>query len=301
MVRILVTGACGFIGYALVRRLAELGYDVVAFVHEGSKRKNSDFQVPVIRGDIRNPKDLEKIGEVSCIHHLAANSDPTDFSVDMVETNVLGTRNVLEVARKYATKVIVASSSAVYGNRPPPDKEENILEPLNAYANTKIVSEYLCKAYTKEYGLNIVVLRYFNTYGIGEEIKGNDASMVFQFVQSLLKKNFVEIYGDGSQCRDFIYVKDVLEANVLAMNQKEISGQVFNVGGGLNTSYNELVHIIQTLFGKEIEVRHIENPIKKQYQFHTQADLTKVSIGLDFKPKYTLEEGIQEIIQHYKR
>ncbi|MBU0530145.1 MAG: NAD-dependent epimerase/dehydratase family protein, partial [Nanoarchaeota archaeon] len=269
--RILVTGACGFIGYHLAKELNELGHDVVAFVHKNSEREKKDFSMPVVVGDIRSREDLKSIGRVDCIHHLAANADPTDFCIEMVETNVIGTNNILELAKQHNSKVIFASSSAVYGNLPTPCSEDGDVHPLNAYGTTKIMSEYFCRAYMKEHDMDVVMLRYFNTYGIGEDIKGKDASMIFHFLQSAIKTNSVKIYGDGKQRRDFIYVKDAIKMNILAMEKKGISGESFNVGTGNSTTYNKLVDIIRATLGKDVKKDYVENPINKFYQFHTEA------------------------------
>ncbi|OGQ06051.1 MAG: hypothetical protein A2W61_08350 [Deltaproteobacteria bacterium RIFCSPLOWO2_01_44_7] len=299
--KVLVTGACGFIGYELVRALEKLGYDVTAFVHRESKRPSSYFKGPVIVGDIRNLSDLERVGRVDCIHHFAAHSDPVDFGIDMMETNVIGTSNILEIARKNRSKVIFISSSAIYGNLPGPYREDGETQPLNAYASTKATAEYFCRAYVQEHHLDCIILRYFNTYGEGEEIKEKDASMVSHFIQSILNTDSVEIYGDGKQQRDFIYVKDAIQANILAMNARGLSGKVFNVGTGKTTSYNELVGIIRKKLKREIAVRHVDNPIKAFYQLNTQADLSQTAAKLNFKTHYSLEQGIEEVIKHYNR
>jgi len=296
--KVLVTGACGFIGYELVKKLDEIGHDVIAFVRENTRPKSS-FNVPVVEGDIRNKKDLERVGRIDCIHHLAANADPTDFGIDMLESNVIGTNNLLQLTAKYNSKFIFASSSAVYGNLSSPSKEDGDVKPMNAYGNTKLMSEYFCKAYLKEHNLDVTILRYFNTYGIGEEIKGKDASMIFHFLQSILKTNSVKIYGDGNQQRDFIYVKDVLNFNIMAMEKNGIPGEVFNVGTGLSTSFNRLVDILKKQINSDVKIEYVENPIKNIYQMHTQADLNKSSKVLGFKPKYTIETATKEMIDHY--
>ena len=218
----------------------------------------------------------------------------------MVESNVLGTHNVLELARCHRSKVIVASSAAVYGNGPAPNRETDPVHPLNAYASSKIMSEYFCKAYAKEYHLDVVVLRYFNTYGIGEETKGKSASMIFHFTQSALATNAVEIYGRGEQSRDFLYVKDAIRANKLAMQQKGFKGEVFNVGTGQTTDFNTLVHKLQTPLGRDLRIQYVKNPIEEFYQTKTEGDLTAISHRLGFRPEYSLEKGIEEVVAHYR-
>ncbi len=298
--RVLVTGADGFIGFEVVNLLEKQGHEVVAFAYKEGSRPRSSFKVPVIVGDVRSMKDLEKAGKPGCIFHLAANADPTDFGTNMMETNVIGTCNVLEFARMAGAKVVFSSSAAVYGNLPAPNRDDGEMCPANAYGYTKAVSELFCKAHAKDYGTDVVILRYFNTYGIGEEVKGKDASMIYHFTQSVLRGETIELYGDGRQSRDFVHVRDVAKANLLALEKSGLSGQAFNVGTGKSTNFNELVRIISEAAGRKVRRRYVPNPLKG-YQFNTMADLGNSSAKLGFKPDYSLEKGIEETAGYYAK
>jgi len=299
--RFLVTGADGFIGYTLAKRLDELGHDVTAFLYKDGNRPRSSFELKArtITGDVRSMADIEKTGKVDGIFHLAANADPKDFGTNMMETNVLGTVNILEFARKHGAKLVFSSSAAVYGNLPAPQKEEGPMAPNNAYGFTKAVSELFCRAHAAEHGTEVIMLRYFNTYGVGEEVKGRDASMVYHFMQSILRGDTIELYGDGSQSRDFIYVKDVVRANIMAMEKKGLSGQSLNVGTGRTTNFKELVGIIAAKAGMEAKVKCVPNPLKNAYQFNTMAELSNSSAKLGFRPSYVLEDGVAEMVKNY--
>jgi ADP-L-glycero-D-manno-heptose-6-epimerase len=299
--RILVTGADGFIGREVAKTLAGMGHEIVAFVYEKSSRRSFDIPASVIKGDICRESDIAKAGRVDCIHHLAANADPTDFGTDMMLTNVVGTKNLLELARKCGAKFVFSSSAAVYGNLPAPNRDDGEISPANAYGFTKAVSELFCKAYAKDHGIDAVMLRYFNTYGVGEDVKGRDASMVFHFMQSVMKGDTIKIYGDGKQSRDFIYVKDVARANALALEKKGISGQCFNVGTGRTTNFNDLVRIISEKAGRKASVEHVTNPLKSAYQTRTMADMSNTKARLGFVPEYSLEDGIAEMAKYYNK
>jgi nucleoside-diphosphate-sugar epimerase len=219
----------------------------------------------------------------------------------MMTVNVLGTHNVLELARRTDAKVVFSSSAAVYGDMPAPQRDDGGMHPINAYGYTKAASEYFCRAYAKDYGVDVIALRYFNTYGIGEDVKGSDASMVYHFMQDVLKGRTIEIYGDGSQRRDFVCVTDVAAANLLAMEKKGLSGKSFNVGSGKATSFNELVAAIEKAAKKKAKIKYVENPLKGAYQFYTQADLTNTTAELGFRPSYTLDSGLGEMSKFYAK
>jgi UDP-glucose 4-epimerase len=191
-------------------------------------------------------------------------------------------------------KLVYASSSSVYGNAKPPMREDAHTPPVNFYASTKLFNEHYASLFSKEYGLETIGLRYMSVYGPREHSKGVFANLVSQFLWAMQKDEPPVIYGDGTQTRDFTFVSDIVQANILAMNSG-FSSEVFNVGTGRCVSLNELVSIINRLLGKSIEPRYIENKVKN-YIAAQIGDITKARRMLGYSPRYDLETGISEIL-----
>jgi len=295
MSRYLVTGGAGFIGSHLADSLIELGHEVVVVDNESAECNEEFFWNPMAENfkvDITDYDSLEPLFEgVKGVFHLAAESriqpsieNPTRAAA----VNVVGTCNVLQAARKNGVdRVVYSSTSSAYGLKNiPPLQETMPNDCLNPYSVTKVAGEELCKMYTKLFGLNTVVLRYFNVYGERQPLRGQYAPVVGIFQRQTSEAKPMTIVGDGSQRRDFTYVKDVAHANLLAMQSpsEKIFGEVFNVGTGTNISVLELASLVGD------EILHI--PSRSGEAEITLADITKIQELLGWQPEMMIEEWL---------
>ena len=301
----LVSGGAGFIGSHIAEALVEESHEVTVLDNLllGRKENLSPVmdKIQFVEGDIRDEKLVLKLTkDVDFIFNEAAASSAPMFMQNLREafsTNIDGLAAILNAAKENGIKrVVYASTSSIYGNNPVPLRENMKVMPPNFYSVSKLACENLAKVFSSEYGVQSVGFRYASVYGPREESKGIYANLVSQFLWAIRKNERPVIYGDGSQTRDFVFVKDVVQANLLAMDMsKKISGEVINVGTGKATSLNELVSILNRVLGKNVKPKYTELKIKN-YIFGQQADLTKAKKLLGYAPKYTLEEGIREII-----
>ena len=286
----LITGGEGFIGRNIKKILEADNHDVKTLDVEGKPNyKNSILDFDSVSDAVR---------DTFGIFHLAATTSPPQFETDLFQgfnTNVIGTLNVLKAAADNNVKrVVLASSSAIYGNLKVPGKEDMVIPAHeNMYSTTKLFDEYLGKYFTIRNELEVVFLRFFNTYGTGENSKGLYSSVISKFFDSIAKKEKPVIFGEGTQQRDFIYVEDLAEASKIAMFKAKV-GEAYNIGTGISTSFNDIAKIFSDLFDGTIEFTYQKNPFKN-YQMFTQADMTKTFSTLDWKPKYSLVEGIKKM------
>lgn len=301
--RIVVTGGAGFIGSNITERLVKDKHDVTVIDNFSLGRmtnlENIKGKITVIEGDIRNSNLMnDALHDADVVFNEAAASASPMFMKnlrDATSNNVDGFINVLEAMRRNDVKKLVyASTSSIYGNATPPLQEDMITNIPNFYAVTKKFNEDISKVYSTEYGINCVGLRYMSIYGPHERTKGNFANLISQFFWAMQGNERPVVYGDGSQTRDFTYVKDVVDANVLAMKSK-IKWDVFNVGTGKVTSLNELVAIINNLLGTNLKPEYVKNKVKN-YIAVQQADTTKAKNGLKFNARYSVEDGLKEMI-----
>ena len=195
------------------------------------------------------------------------------------------------------TKLIYASSAAVYGNGPIPMKEDRKLSPLNSYASSKCMIDKLAEKTMKEKNISIIGLRYFNVYGPKEAHKGKSASMIWQLSRTIKEKRVPRIFKDGEQSRDFIYVKDVVSANIRAMESKERG--IFNIGTGKSVTFNRIIKILNEIFGTSFRPEYFDNPYNF-YQNHTQADTNLSSKILKWKSRFSIEDGIKDYFPSIK-
>lgn len=306
MKRILVTGGAGFIGSNCSNLLARKGYEVIAFDDLSlGVSENLEAGVRFVKGNVQESAALDAIGEVDYVIHLASSSSAPMFSTDLVGSvmnNIVGHLQVLEYARRHKVKkVLYASTSSIYGNNPVPLSEDQHVVPPNFYAVTKHSQEELSHVYHRVYGLEIIGFRFMSVYGLHEEHKGKFANLVSQFIWGIEKGKRPIVYGDGTQTRDFVNVRDVVSAFTNALEVKRQFGStVFNVGTTRAVSFIELVQIISTAMGVDITPELISNPISSGYIAHQQADLTKVQRELGYAPEVTLEDGVREIIAQRK-
>lgn len=296
---ILVTGGSGFIGRNIVKLLKEEG-ETVATLDIRERDSVADYH---IRNDVRNLRMVEGACKgIDYVFHLAAVTSPPEFDNllgDGYSTNVQGTYNVLAASAKSGVKrVILASSSSIYGQTSTSTSEEYLQDTYsNLYPLSKRINE-LTASYFSNHGLETVSLRYFNTFGSGENTKGAYSSVIWKFIESIKDGRAPEIYGDGRQRRDFIYVKDTARASILAM-KKGKNGEVYNVGTGRATDFNTIFDIVKKEMGYKGDVQYVPNPMKS-YQYFTQADMTKSNEQLNFTPEYDIQNGIKEISDSLK-
>ncbi|MEO1941411.1 MAG: ADP-glyceromanno-heptose 6-epimerase [Campylobacterales bacterium] len=315
---ILITGGAGFIGsnLALYFQREYPNARVVVFdkfrgvdrFSNGNLKalghfKNlTQFRGDVIEGDISNPADLEILEDYrfDYIFHEAAVSDTTAVEQDEVlRVNLNSFKAILELAKRKQAVVVYASSGAVYGKLPGPHRvgEE---APANVYGFSKLMMDQMAERWAKLEEFPIVGLRYFNVYGPREYWKGKTASMVLQLGLQILKEERPRLFiGSEKIKRDFVYIEDVIQANILAAIGG-VSG-VYNVGRGEARSFKEVEEILQQLLGTNLPVEWIQNPYIRQYQFYTEADISKTREELGYSPRYRLEEGIQEYLPEIER
>lgn len=307
MRKAVVTGGAGFIGSHLAGELAKCGYQVI-ILDDLSTGKRGNIEpiltqgnVQFIEGSITNLSLVNKLFQnVDFIFHLAAiPSVPRSIENPLVShnVNITGTLNVLMAARDNKVgKVVYASSSATYGDTPTlPKREDMPSNPQSPYAVTKLAGEYYCRVFQEVYGLPSACLRYFNVYGPRQDPNSSYAAVIPRFIQRALKGDALEIFGDGEQTRDFTFVKDVVEANILAA-ESDAAG-VFNIGTGERVSINELARLLTKLTGKDIKPIHREprtGDIK-----HSLADISRAK-QFGYNPKYNLEKGLREAIGNFK-
>jgi UDP-glucose 4-epimerase len=306
MSKVIVTGGAGFIGSYIAEELVRRNYQVVIIdnlstgklsnMESISGNRNAEF----VQGNITSLSLLRKLfaGADYVFHEAAVSSVPLSVKNPRAThtTNVNGTLNVLLAARDNGVKkVIHASSSAVYGDTMPLIKDENsATDPFSPYAVTKLVGEYYAKVFQKIYGMATVTLRYFNVYGLRQDTKSAYAAVIPVFVTNVLSGKPPMIYGNGEQTRDFVHVKDVAKANVLAA-ESEATG-IFNIGSSVKTTINDLAKLIIKLSGKS-DIRPVYVEPRPGDILHSLADITKAGT-FGYRPKYTLEDGLKEFIRY---
>ncbi|WP_139958473.1 SDR family NAD(P)-dependent oxidoreductase [Flavicella sediminum] len=301
MSKYIITGGAGFIGSHIAEQLVKLGNEVVVLdsLRTGFQKNLAGLDVSFVEGDIRDENLVkEVIHKADAVFHLAALVSVPESLLKMkecIDINTLGTLNVLEAARaNTACKVVLSTSAANYGDNPILPKVENMFpEPMTPYAITKLDGEYYLRMYLDQYNLQTASLRYFNVFGPRQDPKSAYAAAVPIFINKALQNEPITIYGDGSQTRDFIYVKDVVRANILA---SQIGNETYNVALGHSTSILELAEKIKELTNSKSEILFLdERPgdIK-----HSKANTTKFN-KLGFEPIYSIDEALEETIAFY--
>ena len=295
---LIVTGGAGFIGSHLTKYLIKKGHSVSVI---DSLRRGSFENLREIKDQIDFQEidilDYEKMKNIAknadgIFHQAALGSIPQSFKEpeEYHRVNAIGTENVLKLAKEFGFKVVYASSSSVYGNQDKfPIKEDAEKKPLNPYGQSKLESEQFAKKYADD-RVKVIGLRYFNVFGIGQN--PNYAGVVPKFIERLVQNKPPIIYGHGNQLRNFTFVDDVVEANVLAFENK-IEHAFMNIATGVMTSVKELAAIMIRLSGLSIEPTYEqarEGDIEK-----SQADISLAKNLINWVPKTTLEEGLEKI------
>jgi len=300
---VLVTGGAGFIGSHIVERLLKDGHTVRVLDDFSTGRKENlppHSKLSISRGNVGDYHTVaEVMPDVDWVFHEAAVASVPKSVEDPLGTqrsNYQGTLNVLEAARKHGAKRLVfAASAAAYGDDPElPKREEMLPKPLSPYAVDKLASEYACHMYHRLYGLETVCLRYFNVFGPRQDPSSPYSGVISIFVDRLLAGRQPVIYGDGEQTRDFVYVADVVEANMKAIQVKLTTPQLFNVATGRPTSLNTLLKTLCDIRGITFAPDYGEErsgDIK-----HSVAAIEKIRSGLNWEPRVALEEGLRKLI-----
>ena len=301
---ILVTGGAGFIGSNLSEELLKLG-TVTIFddLSTGKKENIQNSKLNFIKGSITDIELLkESLKDVNYVFHLAAVSNVGQSIEDPIQANkvnVTGTLNVLLAAKECGVeKVIFTSSAAIYGDtKELPIRESITPNPLSPYASTKIMGEYYCNNFTELYGLKTIIIRPFNVFGPRQDPKSQYSAVIPIFINTLLKGEDVRITGDGEQTRDFVYIRDFIRSNILAM-EKDVGG-VFNISGGGRVSINELYWIIADILDidkKPVYVADRPGDIK-----HSYADISRAEELLSYIPKHSLKDGLKDTVEWFLR
>lgn len=300
MATYLVTGGAGFIGSHLAEELVKRGENVrvIDNFFSGKAENMASFinDVEFYEGDIRDEELLKKImpGVDYVLHHAAVASVPRSVEnpEESTDVNVMGTLNVLRRAAENKVKRLVyAGSSSAYGNSDTEKKSElEAPDPISPYAVTKLAGEYYCRSFAYIYGLETVVLRYFNVFGERQDPKSLYSAVIPLFCAAAKEGRPATIYGTGRQTRDFTYVKNNVEANLLAAKTPGISGEVINIACGRTVDLIELHSAINRIMGKDLPPAMA--PPRVGDVMHSSADITKAKKLLGYEPKFSFEEGL---------
>ena len=298
--RILVTGGAGFIGSNLVEELAGK-HEVIVLdnFHTGSMEnlRNVQDKVEIVRASCCEILNL-KLPSPDIIFHFGIPSSSPMYKENprLVGEAINDAICIFEFARQNGCKkVIFASTSSIYNGLPLPFREDMQPKVTDYYTEARIAIERIAKLYYELHDVKSIGLRFFSIYGFHERAKGKYANIVTQFLWDMKEGRQPLIFGDGNQTRDFTFVKDVVQICKLAMDS-DLNCEIINVGTGKSHSFNEVVDILNKLLGKDIKPKYVENPIKN-YVWHTLADPTKMQTLLGFTPRYSLEEGIKELLK----
>jgi UDP-glucose 4-epimerase len=302
-----VTGGCGFIGSHLARELVNLGeVTVLDDLSSGGAWRIQDLldqgKVRLVRGSILHRNLVtDACRGADCVFHLAAIvSVPRSMAapLEVNEVNATGTLSVLAAAREAGVKKLVfSSSSAVYGDSPASPKQEGTPpEPLSPYAASKLAGEYFCEVYRRSFGLPTASLRYFNVYGPGQDPRGEYAAVIPRFIMNVLRRSPPVIFGDGNQVRDFVFVKDVVRANILAMQRDAVG--VMNIGSGDGTPILRLARAVMETGGLAREPV-LEKPRPGDIR-ESVADISRARDIMGFRPKVHLADGLRETLAWFR-
>ena len=302
--KVLVTGGAGFIGSHLVDRLIQEGHEVVVVDNLSTgKRRNINKAARFYKVDIQSWR-LERVfrnERPNIVMHLAAQLDVRKSVEDPMfdaQVNILGTLNVLQQAVKHGVRKVVFSSSggAIYGEQETyPAPEAHVTNPLSPYGLSKLCGEQYLSYYHRVSGLQAVSLRYANVYGPRQDPEG-EAGVVAIFIQKMLNNEQAVINGNGRQTRDFIFVDDVVEANLAVMGHETLG--TYNVGTAIETSINDLFRVLVQHTGSTC--KEVHGPAKKGEQARSVIDGTKLRHELSWEPKTGLSDGLKKTVDYFK-
>jgi ADP-L-glycero-D-manno-heptose 6-epimerase len=299
---LVITGGAGFIGSNLTLTLQEkfpkARLTVIDDFRSGDFKNLAGYQGDFVAQDLAELDWRRQFGEekFDAIFHLASITDTTNHNqFEQVHDNVESFRRILNFARSTKTRIVFASSASTYGAAKEASVESNGAAPANIYAFSKAIMDNIALREAKAATDWIIVgLRYFNVYGPREAHKGVPASMVYHLSKQIKAGERPRIFKHGEQKRDFVYVKDIVEGSILALEAKE-SG-ILNLGAGQSRSFNELVDLLNESLGTKLSPDYIDNP-HAHYQNFTEADLKRVKSALGYEPKFPLEEGVRDYMK----
>jgi UDP-glucose 4-epimerase len=299
--KVLVTGGGGFIGSHIVDRLLADGHAVRVLDNFATGSRDNLLEVlpdiELVEGDIQSYERVHNAvaGREVVLHQAALPSVPRSVQDPLTSnaTNVTGTLNVLLAARDSGVRrVVYASSSSIYGANPELPKHETLLpQPISPYAVAKLAGEGFCRSFSEIFGLETVALRYFNVFGPRQDPLSQYAAVIPNFVTALLDGGQPVVYGDGEQSRDFTYVGNVVEGNVLAMTAEGVAGKIYNLAAGDRTTLNELLGYIGTLVDRDVDARYEDARLGDVK--HSQADVSAAKRDLGYSPKVSVEDGLR--------
>ena len=294
--KILITGGTGFIGSNLVFELAKQNHEIIVTGHD------AEASLPPVAKFLNfhfTGIDWESLVDIDVVFHQGANnSTQIKDRKEMLLANYHGPMALFDKAYENGCrKFIYASSTAVYGNTKSCCIEgETPLKPLTPYGESKALFDQFAMEFAATKNINIIGLRYCNVYGPREDHKGKRMSMIGQMARKMIKGIKPKLFEHGEQQRDWIYVKDVIDANLLAMDS-DING-IYNCGYGVAISFNEIVKIINDELGKDLQPVYINNPIVDTYQAYTECNLDLIKRNLGFEPKFDIKFGIKCYLRH---
>lgn len=305
----LVTGGAGFIGSHVVRRLLKMGKKVRVLDNfsTGHLRNIEEVlaAIELVKGDLRNLDDCKKAtAGAEVVYHLGAQGSvprSIDNPILSNECNVTGTANILVAARDAGIKRFVysASSSAYGASLELPKRETQLPQPISPYAVSKLAGEHYCLAFAHCYAMETVSLRYFNVYGPRQDPKSQYAAAIPAFVTALLAGTPPTVYGDGETSRDFCFVDNVVDANILGgTTTKPLKGESVNIACGERTSLNQVIQIVNDFLGTKIKPNYA--PPRAGDPRHTQADLSEAKRVIGYEPKVLFAEGLRRTIPWYQ-
>jgi UDP-N-acetylglucosamine/UDP-N-acetyl-alpha-D-glucosaminouronate 4-epimerase len=306
--RYMVTGGAGFIGSHTVDELVKRGHGVVVLddLSSGKEENLAEIRnkITFMKGSITDLEAVRKaVHEAEFVLHLAARTSVPRSVKDPLETNrinVDGTLNVLLAARDAKVKrVVFAASSSAYGETSTLPKVESMHpEPISPYGVTKYVGELYAKTFGRCYGLETVCLRYFNIFGPRQEPNSPYSGVLAKFCTAFLEDSAPVVYGDGEHSRDFTFVENAVQANLLACEAPNVAGKVFNVGTGTRATLNHTLQLLRQISGKNLEAKY--EPAREGDIRDSQADITSARGLLGYDPQVSFEEGLQRTFEWYR-